>query len=525
MPDSKQMMEDNESRRFKTKPSSDFFNYFGRDRWLHLWLADKRTRLMSAVFPSLGRLGLVPDTISYIGIALLAGVVLYFLRKPLVAVIFLAGHVICDGVDGAYARHAGKASQSGAFTDLVCDQLGMVVVAMMAIFHHMVSPVLGAAYIALYLIVVVFGVIINVMGLGTRITITSKYFMYVVYLVWAGWGVNLFTPMMSFFSGIMAVEVAVGYFRLKRGIRKKFDTQVRFSEGDPYSGKLNYALNIAVPLTVLLGILIVANWIPIQAMMDSPKTKAQWSQGPKLMTSEEPRTILGMGLHEKGLLVMMRDGDGVVEIVRFSMDGKDGKEFFIVPGYLCPASTTFPVDGDILLVADSSTRLIMGIDLDESFVAKRAVIALTLPLGYLRITAMAVGKWNNKKVWFASNYLYTRKTYLVDPDKAIKKGYLYGGTVASYINGGFPAGLALKDDTVIEFNSSPLHKLVYVASLEKMTGGGNLLSVSKTSFDPPEPDALGPVLHGEDLIMLSQSGQVYTLPLKSVLKSAGSGLK
>jgi len=166
---------------FKSKPYSDSFHYFGKDRWIHSWLAEKRTKVGAAVFPPFVRLGLVPDTISYIGISLLAGVILYFVRDPVIAVGFLAGHIVCDGLDGAYARHTGKASQSGAFTDLVCDQFGMVVVSIAAIFHHLVSPLLGTVYIASYLIVVVFGVIINVMGLGTRITVTSKYFLYAVY--------------------------------------------------------------------------------------------------------------------------------------------------------------------------------------------------------------------------------------------------------------------------------------------------------------------------------------------------------
>ncbi|HMK35803.1 MAG TPA: CDP-alcohol phosphatidyltransferase family protein [Desulfomonilaceae bacterium] len=467
---------------------------------------------MSAIFPPFVRVGLVPDTISYIGIALLAGVILYFLRKPSLAVVFLAFHVVCDGMDGAYARYTGKASQSGAFTDLVCDQLGMVVVAMMAIFHHMVSPVLGAAYIALYLIVVVFGVIINVMEIGTRITITSKYFMYLVYAIWAVWDLNLFPVLMSFFSGIMAVEVTIGYLRLKRGIRKKFDTQVRFTQGDPYSGRLNYALNVAVPVTVLLIILLGANWVPINAMLDSPKQQVVWREGPRLISEDEAAVVLGVGIYEKGLLVMMRDSEGTVEMARFPMNSAESDESFILPGYICPAITRFPVDGELLLIADSSTRLLMGIDLEASFTAKRAVMALTLPLEYLRVTAMAVGRWNDKRAWLASNYLYTRKTYVVDPELALKKGYLLGGEIASYTNGGFPSGLTLKDDVVVEFNKSPFQQLLYIASLKRMVRGVDLLKVARTSFAPPPVDAFGPLVFGEDLLMVSQHGQVYRLP-------------
>jgi phosphatidylglycerophosphate synthase len=512
----------NRSPRFKNKPPLEFFNYFGKERWLHLWLAEKRTRFMAVIFPPFVQLGLVPDTISYIGIALLSGVFLYFLRQPLLAVAFLIGHIVCDGMDGAYARYTGKASQSGAFTDLVCDQFGMVVVSMTAIFHHMVSPVLGAAYIALYLIVVVFGVIINVMGLGSRITITSKYFVYVVYAIWAVWGINLFTVVMSFFSAIMAVEVTVGYIRLKRGIRKKFDTQVRFTPGDPYSGRLNYALNTAVPVTVLLATLISANWIPINALLDRPRRTVTWTQGPRLLQGEAFAEILGIGLHKNGLLAMTRDARGVVTVTRFAQEGKERKESFVLPEYISPACTTLPVDGGVLLLADATTRLLMGIDLKASFAAKKTVIVLTLPLGYLRVTAMAVGTWNDKKVWLVANYLYTRKTYIVDPDKALKKGYLLGGKIAAYTNGGFPSGLTLVGDTLIEFNKSPFHQLLYVASLKRLVKEGNPLSAAQTSFAPPANGVLGPIIHDGNLIMVSREGRVYKLAMTSFLRKAGS---
>lgn len=508
---------------FKPKPYSDSLNYFGKDRCIHAWLAEKRTKVGAAVFPPFVRLGVVPDTISYIGISLLAGVILYFVRDPIIAVVFLAGHILCDGLDGAFARHTGKASQSGAFTDLVCDQLGMVVVAVAAIFHHLVPPLVGTVYVALYLIVVVFGVIINVMGLGTRITVTSKYFLYIVYAIWAGWGVNLFSPMMSFFSAVMAVEVTIGYLRLKRGIRKKFDTEVRFAEGDPYSGKLNYALNVAVPLAVLSMILIGANLIPIRSVVDRPKLKAAWRQGPVIVSPGDVGHILGLAVRDKDFLILVGEEEGTKKIKRFTAEGNDTQDYFVVPDYVTPAFSSLPVDGNVLLVADDSTRLLMGIDLDASFARKRTVTVLTLPLGYLRLTAMAMATWNGKKVWLAANYLYTRKTYVVDPKKALKKGSILAGVIGSYTNGAFPAGMSVHDDTVLELNRSPFNAMIYVASLKKMISGANLLDARRVSFTPPETEALGPVRNGEDLIMLSHQGQIYRLPFASFLQNSIPG--
>ncbi|MBI5251590.1 MAG: CDP-alcohol phosphatidyltransferase family protein [Desulfomonile tiedjei] len=504
-----------EGSRLKSKAPMEFFNYFGKDRWLHLWFAEKRTKLVSAIVPPLAKIGLVPDTISYVGISFLAGVVLYFVREPLVAVCFLAGHVFFDGVDGAYARHTGKASQSGAFTDLVCDQFGMVIVSLAAIFHHMVSPLIGAVYVALYLIVVVFGVIINAMGLGTRITITSKYFLYIVYLIWAVWEENFFTPLMSFFSVIMAAEVIVGYLRLKRGIRKKFDAQVRFSEGDPYSGRLNYALNGLIPLAVLLCILAWGNWIPLRSMIDKPKLAVSWSEGSQLTSPEDSSQILGFSVQGKSFLVLTRKQDETLEVQRVPAGAT--KESFVVPEYVSPMFATFPVDGNVMLIPDGSTRLLMGIDLDASFAAKRAVMVLTLPFQYLRVTAMAVGEWKGKRVWFAANYLYTRRTYVIDPEKSLKKGFVLGGLLASYTNGGFPSGMVVHDQTVFEYNGSPIEKLIYAASLKRLIEGSNLLDVGKMSFSIPCDNALGPAIEGDDLVMLSPQGKIYKLPVQALI--------
>lgn len=505
------------------KPYADGFNYFGKDRWIHAWLAEKRTRVFSVVFPPFVRLGVVPDTISYLGITLLAGVVLYFVRNPPIAAVFLAGHVICDGIDGAYARHTGKASQAGAFTDLVCDQLGMVVVAILAMFHHMVSPLLGSIYVSLYLIVVVFGVIINVMGLGTRITITSKYFLYIGYLVWAAAGINVFSPLMSFFSAVMAIEVITGYLRLKHGIRKKFDYEVRYSAGDPYTGRLNHALNLSAPLVALLCILIGANLIPIRTMLDSPRLQVPWAQGPNVVPPDEKGDLLGVGVRGKDFLLLMREENGAKRVIRVTSDGTDTREFFEVPEYVVPVFSSLPVDGNVMLLVDGSTRLLMGIDLDASFARHHTVTVLTLPIGYLHVTAMATGCRKTKTLWFAGNYLYTRKTYLIDPHRALKKGSMLEGIVDSYTNGGFPAGMTVIGDTVIELNRSPLKSMIYVAPLARLVAGRNILDAGKISFSPPEPNALGPVQHEGDLVMLSPSGQVYRLPLNVFVKSPTPG--
>ncbi len=502
----------------KSQPGKEFLNYFGKEKKLQQWFAEKRTILTSAIFPPFMRMGLVPDTISYVGITLLAGVILYFVRKPWLAAIFLLCHIICDGLDGAYARNTGKASQSGAFTDLVCDQFGMVVVAMLAIFHHMVEPLIGAVYVTLYLIVVVFGVIINVMGLRARITITSKYFLYITYGIWAFTGRNYFYELMAFFSTIMAIEVMVGYVRLKRGIRKKYDTVVRFSEEDVYSSKLNYVVNVAVPVIILATILIWGNWVPIRAMLAQPTQFTVWEKVGQLIDPMEPVEILGFGATSNKFLVLLRQQNEKIEVRRIDLNNIDRAESFEAPAYIQPSFKALPIYNDALLIADASTRLLMGLDLEASFKSGKAVTTLALPLKYLRVTAMNTATWNGKTVWLAANYLYTRKTYLIDPELALKKGYILGGVLAHYINGGFPSGLEVMGQTVLELNKSPFNSILYIASLPKLISGRDLLSAAFSSFEPPEPEAIGPVKKGDDIVMLTPGGLVYKLDQKSLLK-------
>lgn len=504
---------EDKSKSIDNRSSTEYLHYFGKDRFIHFWLREKRTHIFSLLFPRFQRLGLIPDTVSYIGIAFLAGVVLYFVRNPLIASLFLLGHIICDGLDGAFARHSGLASQSGAFTDLVCDQLGMIVVGLMAIFHHMVSPLLGAVYVAMYLIVVVFGVIINVMGLTTRITITSKYFLYAVYGLWAGWEINLFPWLLSFFSIIMVLEVTIGYVRLKRALRKRFDSDIDFAHGSLLKPKTHRFINIALPILVFVTILIGANVIPILAMIARPSEKISWEAGPIVVRGDETTEILGLGSHNNRIVVMVRKEDGGIEVRRFHDLQRSVFESFAIPDYVNPSFSSFPVADNTLFVADASTRLLLGIDVEASFMTRKAVIVLTLPLGYLRITAMTSLDWDNKKMWLVANYLYTRKTYLVDPEKALKRGYILGGVVASYTNGSFPAGLTAVGHTIFELNNPPLNPLIYQASLTQMIHANNLIEAAIRRFTPPCPDAMGPVECDGYLVMLSPAGRVYRAPV------------
>ncbi len=315
----------------------------------------------------------------------------------------------------------------------------------------------------------------------------------------------------------MAIEVLIGYVRLKAAIRKKFDSPERFAIGDTYSGRLNYLLNIAIPLSILLGILVYGNWVPLKAILEGPNLKVNWEEGRALVSPDESSRILAFGVWKDKWLVLVESEEGTKEIRVIDADGSISGQSFQTPAYIQPACGELPVDGETLLIADTNTRMVLGIDLNSSLASKKAIINLTLPFGYLRMTAMATTLWNNKSVWLIANYLYTRKTYIVDPDIALKKGSVLGGVIGSYTNGGFPSGIVVLNGEIIELNKSPFNALIYIASLEKLFQGSNLLESSKRKLSVPDKNCLGLAISGNELILISGLGRTFHVPLKDVL--------
>ena len=236
---------------------------------------------------------------------------------------------------------------------------------------------------------------------------------------------------------------------------------------------------------MLASILIYGNLIPIRAMIDKPSLKVEWQDGGRLISGEEKAQILGLGVNGEAFLALLRDEARFLEMRSIVPTDPNRGESFAVPYYVSPVISTFPVYDNVLLIADNTTRLVLGIDLNASFAAKRAVIIFTVPMGYLHVTAMTAGEWNGKTVWLAANYLYTRKTYVIDPDKALNKGSLLGGVIAGYTNAGFPSGMTYIQGTVMELNKSPLAELIYAAPLSRLIGGPNLLDSRTHIFCAP----------------------------------------
>jgi hypothetical protein len=118
----------------------------------------------------------------------------------------------------------------------------------------------------------------------------------------------------------------------------------------------------------------------------------------------------------------------------------------------------------------------------------------------------------------AANFLYTRKTYVIDPALALQRESVLEGSLAGYINGAFPAGISFVDNHVVEYNRSPVNELLYVAPAGGLMAGRDMMEAASASFLPPVPAALGPVVMEKELLMLAPSGEFFSVSLDNVIK-------
>lgn len=196
---------------------SEHLHYFsGSERAKQQRFSDARTRFFGPLLPLLTRLRCTPDSLSFLSLLSMAGFV-YFLPESIgAAMAFVALHVLLDALDGPLARHQGNASNAGAFTDICVDQAGLAVAVLSLLFYGMLPEFFAAAYLASYLVMIVFLVLLNRLGSPVRFVLRSKYFFYLLipveYLVFPG----VLPFFLAFFSLYMAVLDCALFLRLKR---------------------------------------------------------------------------------------------------------------------------------------------------------------------------------------------------------------------------------------------------------------------------------------------------------------------
>lgn len=130
------------------------FHYLGHKTGWKRLSEQSRTALLYPFLRILDELGVQPWHLSAIGGAALLGFAWFARTDILFAGTFILIHLCFDAIDGTLARYQGTSSPAGAITDVAADEGGLALIMVVLIGLGYVSPLLGSAYLALYLIMV-----------------------------------------------------------------------------------------------------------------------------------------------------------------------------------------------------------------------------------------------------------------------------------------------------------------------------------------------------------------------------------
>lgn len=200
--------------------SKKHLNYFsGSEQGFMKWFEAWRTSLFRPISRLFIFFHVSPNMISYFGLFMLIGFIYFISRDPITALYFLLAHVLIDALDGSLARELKQESDAGALTDIICDHTGMVVVIATLAYYNLVGGLTAIAYVYLYTIMIFFIIILNRIKKPLRITIRTKYFVYLFYAIWAIWGLNYFNQILTIFIILMLPSVLIGFLKLQKQLR------------------------------------------------------------------------------------------------------------------------------------------------------------------------------------------------------------------------------------------------------------------------------------------------------------------
>ncbi|MGL5830826.1 MAG: CDP-alcohol phosphatidyltransferase family protein [Candidatus Altimarinota bacterium] len=171
---------------------------------------DKKWRFLIVI---LANLGIKPIWLSFAGLFCSALTFFWLDKSPVVVLFLLVLSVIFDNLDGSLARFLGKKDMKGAWVDLFCDNLGLILVVLFSIYHGVVDGFLGASYLVNYLFMLTALFIFQYKNVVAIPVFRSKYWFYGCFLVLL-FGYDIFEPFLVFMTVYMLVMNVFLYKKL-----------------------------------------------------------------------------------------------------------------------------------------------------------------------------------------------------------------------------------------------------------------------------------------------------------------------
>ena len=192
----------------------DYFNAEEKARQARF--AVRRDRILSPAVDLLVRHEITPNQVSMAGVLALLVVCFMPPSMPVLATLFMALYVLCDGIDGPLARRLNVIHDGGSLVDIVADQLGVVFLSAAAIHHVGAWGPAMVVFASAYLIFIALAVYGNAIGVVMRKVVRAKYLFFLLYLGSLFSGRDLLTYFCAAFALYYSVQVVDSLRRLYR---------------------------------------------------------------------------------------------------------------------------------------------------------------------------------------------------------------------------------------------------------------------------------------------------------------------
>ena len=186
-------------------------------KYMYSWQRHK-DRFVSPIIKVLAWLKITPNHLSYASIV--SGILfLCFISYNIkLSLTFLILGVIFDGLDGPLARKSKKVFSKGILTDAFSDHILILTTTIGFALIDIIQGWVGMLYIFSYTALVAFIFARNIKQIPYRFVFRPRLFVYLFFLVYAIWEINLVNLSMIVFSIPMLIQLTVGFFKLREKI-------------------------------------------------------------------------------------------------------------------------------------------------------------------------------------------------------------------------------------------------------------------------------------------------------------------
>lgn len=163
----------------------------------------------------LARLGVSPNQVSLSQIAI--GAIIFFAITPYprLAFVLMLLAIVLDGVDGALARHTGKASRYGALIDQYADHVREILVVAGLAYAGALNGAWAALYALAYTGCNITLLLCNANRVPIPLAIKTAFVFYPALFVYLWFGRNYLDPAVALIVTLMGAVVVQGLWKLR----------------------------------------------------------------------------------------------------------------------------------------------------------------------------------------------------------------------------------------------------------------------------------------------------------------------